>query len=66
MATKSSPEGFKGSVNLQKFFVVHLLGWDLPAVPVAGCPGSYSSPWMAITLQKVMHFSWFQCLTRQK
>lgn len=27
---------------------------------------SYSSPCMAVTLRKVMHFIWFQCLTRQK
>lgn len=66
MVTESSPEDFEGSVNLQNFFLVHLLGWDLPAVTVAGCPGSYFSPWMAITLQKAMHFTWFQCLTRQK
>lgn len=64
MVTKSSPEYFEGNVNLQNFFLAHLLRWDLPAVTVADCPGSYSSPWMAITLQKVMHFSWFQCLTR--
>lgn len=34
MVTESSPEDFEGSVNLQKFFLVQLLGWDLPA----GCP----------------------------
>lgn len=29
MVTKSSTEDPEGSVNLQKFFLVHLLGWDL-------------------------------------